>query len=193
MKIALLPGHARKKDGAVVCAGYYEGFGEFVLASHYLPALRDGLAERGHDVQITNRENAGGTTPSYSAKAANKTRADLALEFHFNSASSDTTGCEVLYWHKSAKGKEFAEKLSARLAKLLGVRNRGAKAIGESSEDRGYHAFRVSRMPFYMIEPCFAGSNPEEARIFGTLIREGAWQRHAAEAIHQTIEEVYGS
>lgn len=193
MKIAMLPGHARKKEGAAVCAGYYEGFGEHALASHYLPGLCVALEERGYDVVPTEREAAGGTTPSYSAKAANATGADLALEFHFNSAASDTTGCEVLYWHKSAKGKEFAEKLSARLAKLLGVRNRGAKAIGGSSEDRGYHAFRDSRMPFFMIEPCFAGSNPEEARIFGTLIREGAWQRHAAEAIHQTIEEVYGS
>lgn len=193
MKIVLLPGHARKKDGAVVCAGYYEDFGEFVLASHYLPGLCVALEARGYDVVQTEREAAGGTTPSYSAKAANKTGANLALEFHFNSAASDTTGCEVLYWHKSATGKEFAEKLSARLAKLLGVRNRGAKPIGGSEDDRGYHAFRVSRMPFYMIEPCFAGSNPEEARIFGTLIREGAWQRHAAEAIHQTIEEVYGS
>lgn len=188
-----MPGHAHKADGAVCCAGYYDGFGEYMLARQYLPALGDALTARGHTVKLTNREQAGGTTPSYSAKAANKVGGDIALEFHFNSASSDTTGCEVLYWHKSAKGKEFAEKLSARLAKLLGVRNRGAKPIGGSEDDRGYHAFRVSRMPFFMIEPCFAGSNPEEARIFGQLIREGAWQRHAAEAINLTIEEVYGS
>ena len=193
MKIAMLPGHARAKEGASVCAGYYKDFGEWALARTYLTGVCAELEARGYDVVQTQREDAGGTSPSYSARAANATGANLALEFHFNSAASDTTGCEVLYWHKSMKGKEFAEKLSARLAKLLGVRNRGAKAIGGSSEDRGYHAFRVSRMPFYMIEPCFAGSNPEEARIFGTLIREGAWQRHAAEAIHQTIEEVYGS
>lgn len=191
MKIAMLPGHARKKEGATVCAGYYEGFGEHALASHYLPGLCLALEERGYDVVQTQREDAGGTSPSYSAKAANATGANLALEWHFNSCEG-AEGCEVLHWHKSAKGKEFAEKLSARLAKLLGVRNRGAKAIGGSTEDRGYHAFRVSRMPFYMIEPCFAGSNEAEARAFGSLIKSGVWQREVAKIIAVTVAEVYG-
>ena len=191
MKIAMLPGHARAKEGASVCAGYYKDFGEWALARTYLIGLCAELEARGVDVVQTQREDAGGTSPSYSGKAANATGANLALEWHFNSCEG-AEGCEVLHWHKSAKGKEFAEKLSARLAKLLGVRNRGAKAIGGSTDDRGYHAFRVSRMPFFMIEPCFAGSNPEEARTFGSLIKSGVWQQRVAKIVAETVAEVYG-
>lgn len=191
MKIALLPGHARKKEGATCCAGYYEGFGEWALARTFLPAMAEHLRQLGYSVELTEREDAGGTSPSYSAKAANATGADLALEFHFNDYKG-AEGCEVLYYAEvdNPKGKEFAQVLSNRLALLLGVRDRGAKPIkGES--DRGWNAFKKSRMPFFMVEPCFAGSNPGEARAFGTLIKTGVWQSRVARIIAETINEVY--
>ena len=192
MKIALLPGHARKSEGATVCAGYYESFGEFALASHYLPQVRECLECLGHDAVITCRENAGGTTPSYSAKAANATGANLALEWHFNSVDDPkTAGCEVLYWGRSEKSQLFAEKLSARMARILGVPNRGAKPVTDK-EDRGYSAFHKSRMPFFMLEPCFAGSNDAEARAFGLAITERWFQRRVAHAVNECLNEVYG-
>lgn len=192
MKIAMLPGHARKKEGATVCAGYYEGFGEHALASHYLPGLCLALEERGYDVVQTEREAAGGTSPSYSAKAANATRADLALEWHFNSCAG-AEGCEVLYYAEVENpiGREFAQVLSNRLALLLGVRDRGAKPI-RSEADRGWMAFKKSNMRFFMVEPCFAGSNPGEARAFGTLIKTGEWQRRVARIVAETIEDIFG-
>lgn len=191
MKVALLAGHARKAEGAVVCAGYYESFGEHALARHYLPALRDALNRLGHAAVLTNREEAGGVSPSYAAKAANATGAEIALEWHFNAGTSTARGCEVLYWGASAKGKEFAEKLSQRLATLLGVPNRGAKAIS-SEKDRGFSFFHRTKMPAFIVEPCFAGSNAEDARVFGMAIHEGWWQVHAARAVHETILDVYG-
>lgn len=191
MKIAMLLGHSRRKEGAKVCAGFYEGYGENALADHYLPLMCMFLQDYGFDVKLTQRSEAGGVTPSYSAKAANATGADIALEWHFNSAGKSVSGCEVLYWHKSSKGKRFAELLSARLATMLGVPDRGAKPIGSES-DRGYRAFRDSRMPFYMIEPCFAGSNPEDAKKFGKLIKSGDWQQHGAVIVAETINEIYG-
>ncbi len=190
MKIALMPGHARESEGAVACAGYFEGLGEHAVAEFYLPTLGACLVDMGYEVVQTEREDAGGTTPLYSAKAANNAGADLALEWHFNSAGSGVGGCEVLYWGGSVQGKEFATLLSARLAKILGVKNRGAKAVCDVA-DRGYYAFARSRMPFFMVEPCFAGSNADEARAFGEAILHGAWAEKVARAIHEIMEEVY--
>lgn len=192
MKVALMAGHAARSEGAVVCAGYYEGFGEHALARHYLPTMRDCLAALGHEVVLTHREDAGGVSPSFSAKAANAAGVELALEWHFNSASPATKGCEVLYWGPSAKGKAFAERLSQRLSSILGVPNRGAKAITSMSA-RGFSFFQKTRMPAFIIEPCFAGSNEDDARVFGTAIREGWFQVHAARAIHETVGDVYGN
>lgn len=191
MKIALMAGHARESEGAVVCAGYYEDFGEHALARHYLPGVRDNMVALGHEVVLTHREEAGGVSPSFSAKAANAAGVDIALEWHFNSAGPEVEGCEVLYWGPSAKGKRFAELLSERLARVLGVRNRGAKAI-TSKSDRGFSFFQKTRMPAFIVEPCFAGSNEKEARVFGAAIHEGWWQVHAARVVHETIADVYG-
>lgn len=191
MKIALMAGHAVSSEGAAVCAGYYEDFGEHALARHYLPGVRDNMVALGHEVVLTHREEAGGVSPSFSAKAANAAGVDIALEWHFNSAGPEVEGCEVLYWGPSVKGKRFAALLSQRLARVLGVPNRGAKAIN-SPDDRGFNAFKKSRMPFFIVEPCFAGSNEKEARVFGAAIHEGWWQVHAARAIHETIADVYG-
>lgn len=191
MKIAMLPGHARKKEGATVCAGYYEGFGEWALARTYLPAMATELRKLNFSVDITERADAGGTSPSYSAKAANATGADIALEWHFNSCEG-AEGCEVLYYAEvdNPIGREFAQVLSNRLALLLDVRDRGAKPI-RSEADRGWMAFKKSKMPFFMVEPCFAGSNPGEARAFGTLIKNGTWQERVAKIVAETINEVY--
>ena len=191
MKIALLPGHARTKDGATVCAGYYEGFGEWALARTFLPAMAEHLRQLGYSVELTERADAGGTSPSYSAKAANATNADIALEWHFNSCEG-AEGCEVLYYAEvdNPKGREFAAVLSKKISQLLGVRDRGAKPI-KGSEDRGWFAFKKSLMPFFMIEPCFAGSHEDEARAYGTLIKNGVWQSRVARIISETINEVY--
>lgn len=191
--IAIMPGHAAKSEGASVCAGYFQGWGEFKLASQYLPELAEWLEREGFTVKQTKRESAGGTTPSYSAKAANATKADIALEWHFNDYNASSDGCTVLYYNEfdNAKGKEFAEKLGTRIAKILGVRHRGALPI-KSKDDRGWYAFKNSKMPFFMVEPCFAGSNPREAREFCSQIKYGDFAKKAALVVAETINEVYG-
>lgn len=196
----MLPGHAAKKEGATVCAGYYKGWGEFKLGSLYIPELCRWLEKEGFITKQTKRESKGGTSPSYSAKAANATKADIALEWHFNDYNALSDGCTVLYYAEVANpvGKQFAEKLGERIAKILGVRHRGALPVkGEADplkgeSDRGWYAFKNSAMPFFMIEPCFAGSNAREAREFCAQIKTGEFAKKAAEAVAATIKEVYG-
>lgn len=192
MKIALLAGHARKKEGAVCCAGYYKAFGEWALARTYIYKLQHELENLGYDVEVTEREDAGGLSPSYSALAANATGADIAIELHFNSASPDTKGAEALYYAEvpNPKGKKFAELIGQSMAEILGVKHRGAKGL--KAHNRGFSAVKKSKMPFFLLEPCFAGSNPDEARIFGNAIKEGTWHMQLAQAIHKAITTVYG-
>lgn len=189
-KIALLPGHSRRDGGAVVCAGQYRGRSEHELAQFYIPLLAIELKKLGYYVYETSREAAGGTTPSYSARAANEAGADIALEFHFNSAGATATGAEVMYWGQSAKGKQFAEELGLSIAARLGVRHRGALAV-PTPEGRGTEAFRQSRMPFFMVEFCFAGSNPEEAAKLCAAVSAPDWDVWLAGAIDAAIEKVY--
>ena len=190
MKIALLPGHAAAAGGAEVCAGSHKGESEYRLASRYGPQLAQELTRLGYEVVQTGRESAGGTTPSYSAKAANATGADIAIECHFNAAGPTATGCCVMHWGKSEQGRRFAAGLSADIAEMLEVRDRGPLAV-PTPEDRGTEAFRRSVMPFFMIEPCFAGSNPDDARAFCALIDSGVWVVRLAYAIDTRLREVY--
>lgn len=198
-RIVLLPGHSHSDGGSRVCAGRYAEKSEYELARLYLPLLAGELKQRGYDVYIMSREDAGGTTPSYSAKAANATDADIALEFHFNSCGN-ATGSEVLFWgYNKNTGKAFAEALGECLACKLGVRHRGAlpcyedekKHPGERCTEHGWAAFNKSRMPFFMVEPCFAGSNPDEAVKLCEAIADPTWEKWLAGAIDRAIQKVY--
>lgn len=174
-----------------MCAGAYKGMGEHALSTEYLPPLAEALAEYGHTVYMTNRIRGGGSFPRHAAHAANKTNAELAIEFHFNSSDPQVMGGEVFYWGKSVTGKRFAAALSARMCSILGVTDRGAKPVLKP-KDRGYYAFKLTRMPFFIVEPCFAGSNEVEAEMFGEIIKSGCWMKEMAKAIHDTVVEVYG-
>lgn len=198
-KIAIMPGHASYKEGSVVCAGKYKGWGENKLARYFLPRLADELRGLGYDVVCTSREEACGVTPSYSAKAANATGADIALEFHFNSCGN-ATGAEVLYWgYNKGTDKAFAETLGECLACKLGVLHRGALPCyedskqhpGERCTDNGWAAFNNSRMPFFMVEPCFAGSNSEDAEKLCAAVAAPDWEVWLAGAIDASIKAVY--
>lgn len=198
-KIALMPGHASYAEGSKVCAGKYKGLGEHKFACLYLPRLADELKALGYDVVCTSREEAGGSTPSWSAKAANAAGVDIALEFHFNSCGA-ASGAEVLYWgYNKDSGKAFATALGERLAEKLGVRHRGAlpcyeddkKHPNERCTDNGWAAFNNSRMPFFMVEPCFAGSNPEDAEKLCRAVAAPDWEVWLAGAIDKAIKNTY--
>lgn len=198
-KIAIMPGHASYKDGSVVCAGKYRGWGENKLARYFLPRLAAELRALGYDVVCTSREEAGGSTPSYSARAANAAGVELALEFHFNSCGS-ATGSEVIYWgYNKGTGRAFADELGKAIAEKLGVRHRGAlpcyedekKHAGERCTDNGWAAFNGSRMPFFMVEPCFAGSNSEDAEMLCAAVAAPDWEVWLASAIDGAIKAVY--
>lgn len=194
MKICLLPGHSPKDGGSAGRFGVYGTLSEYMLAKMVLPAVADELRRAGHEVVITERAAAGGTTPSYSAAAANVTRADLAVELHFNSAGATASGAEWLYFGPSVSSMRVANAMLNKWCSLTGFRNRGplgcyeneAKAAADGSvhryTTRGYNAFARSKMKFFMTEPFFA-SNPTECAKVAVLLKSGDYARFMAQAI----------
>lgn len=192
MKIALLPGHAQTREGSQMLCGHFAGYGEWALATWYLPKIADGLRSLGYDVVLTQRSDAGGTSPSYSAKAANATNADLALEFHFNSAGAKASGSCCVCWKYSDTGRAFALELARGMAALLNIGlTSGGVIVQPSDEERGLMAFKKSRMPFFMLEPCFAGSSATDCQLFTHSLLSGEWTDKMPAIIDRCIQSVY--
>lgn len=194
IKICLLAGHSGKDGGAVTTPG---GVSEHALALRVIPGVMAELDEMGFDVAVTERERAGGTTPLYSAKAANATGADVAVELHFNSAdSASAQGAEWLYYGPSVKSADLAAAMLSEWCKLTGYKSRGVLPVYGSSNGRsgrfttrGWNAFLKSRMPFFMAEPFF-GSNAWEAARALTMVNTGAYARAMALAIAAGIRRI---
>ncbi len=169
MKIALSIGHSPKDGGAET---YDKKYSEYSFWKHHLPLLQEELQQMGHQAPIVNRFDAGGTTPGHAAAACNSTGADLAIEFHFNSADSPAaTGTETLYWESSPKGKLAAALVNDAMVKVLELKNRGLKPVNRHSA-RAVSYFAKTRMPAVLVEPAFAASNPQDNERLQNRVRE---------------------
>lgn len=193
MKICLLAGHSSKDGGAETTPG---GMSEHALALRVLPGIREHLERMGYSVVVTERERAGGTTPMYSALAANLAGADVAVELHFNSAdSASAQGAEWLYYGPSERSGRIAKAMLDEWCRLTGLKNRGVLPVfGETRHSgrfttRGWSAFLKSRMPFFMAEPFF-GSSPWDAAHALTWVHDGTYARVMAQAIAAGIKEL---
>ena len=199
IRIALMPGHSSSDGGAVMVSGLK--LSEYKLANLYIPEVKEKLEKKGYEVVITSREDAGGTTPIYSANAANRTNADIAIEFHFNSASSKATGSEFLYDVNRPQFKNAAKAMCFTWSKLTGLKDRGVMPVGTISEvqqqgesdkytTRGINAFKKANMFFCMTEPFFS-SNPDECEFVTQLIDSGKWSDYMADTIEAACKVLF--
>lgn len=167
MKIALSIGHSPTDGGAETIDRRYS---EYSFWKQHLPLLRDELQYLGHQAVIVNRAAAGGATPGHAARACNAVNADLAIEFHFNSADSATaTGTETLYWKNSRKGEQIARLVNDAMVAVLELRNRGLQPV-DSSSARAVSYFAKTSMPAILVEPAFAASNTTDNERLQTRI-----------------------
>lgn len=188
IKIALLPGHSSKDGGAEMVAGLK--LSEYGFAMKFIPQVKEKLEAAGYEVVVTSREQAGGTTPMYSARAANATKADAAFEFHFNSAGKTATGSEYLYKAGNELYSKAAEAMCKTWSEATGLKDRGAMAVCCSNDickykratSRGVNAFTKANMFFCMTEPFFS-SNPEECIKITELFNSGKWSSYMANTI----------
>lgn len=188
IKIALLPGHSSKDGGAEMVAGLK--LSEYDFAMKFIPQVKEKLEMAGYEVVVTSRESAGGTTPMYSARAANATESDMAIEFHFNSAGKTATGSEFLYRADNELYHKAADVMGKIWSEATGLKDRGAVAVCNSADinkykratSRGVNAFTKANMFFCMTEPFFA-SNPQECDKIKELYDSGKWSSYMANTI----------
>jgi len=130
--IILDPGHgmSNKKRGVYdpgACSG---GAQEATIAMDWANELRTILIARKAKV-IRTRINAKDPAPvSRRDDIAVSYGGDLMLSLHCNSGGGKASGTEVFY--RGADDKAMAAKISAAVARVLGIRDRGAKTESQS-------------------------------------------------------------
>ncbi len=87
---------------------------------------------------------------------------DFIISLHCNAFNEKASGTEVLYYHRSEKGKKMAEILLKHLVEHLKLPNRGIKP--KTAEDRGGYLLRYTKAPCVIAEPFFIDNDADLAR-----------------------------
>jgi N-acetylmuramoyl-L-alanine amidase len=154
--VAIVVGHTRLRPGAKG----HEVEAEFHYNSKVAEMLKDVA-----DVFHYDSYNLGYTSMvKRNAAKINKKDYKLVLELHYNAASPQAHGCEVLYYFRNQDGKRLSKFLSAMISRRFKVRDRGAKAL-VSKKDRGFAAVYYTNPTTLIVEPFF-GSNESDAGKF---------------------------
>lgn len=145
-KVATAGGHSKKAPGA---SCYIDEYTEDRKCNK---AFVSALKARGVAAKDCSNEYAPASKElARECSLANAYGGDLFVAWHFNAASktSGKHGVEVWYYTGSKTGKAYAEKISKKLANLMGLPNRGAKAT------TGLYVLRHTKAPAILIEVCF--------------------------------------
>lgn len=145
MKIALIIGHSKTSQGA---SNKRSRLTEFNYNKQIVLQLKAKLEALGHSINVVYRR-----TYATLPEDVNKLNPELVVSFHCNAFNEKASGSEVLYWHKSAKGKKIAEAFQRQIKNCLKLPNRGVKA--KTSEDRGGYILRMTKAPCVILEPFF--------------------------------------
>jgi len=89
----------------------------------------------------------------------NELAPDFIVSLHCDAYDQHASGTEVLYYHRSTKGKLEAEILLDHLVNALGLKNRGIKP--KKSEDRGGYLLRYTNAPCVISEPFFIDNDSD--------------------------------
>ncbi len=84
---------------------------------------------------------------------------DFIISLHCNAYNKQVSGTEVLYYHRSTKGKQAASILQAKLIEALSLPARGIKA--RTTEDRGGYLLKYTAAPCIISEPFFIDNDDD--------------------------------
>ena len=140
MRIAIGAGHSQNCDGATG-HGYSE--------NHEARLICDAFERLANawDVPCVRCDSSASTQAGYlteQGREFNAARADVCLQVHLNSGGG--TGCEV--WYRSAP-EPLAARMSANMADVLGLRDRGSK------RSTSLYILNTVSAPVYIVEVCF--------------------------------------
>lgn len=145
-------GHNSKAPGA---AKYLNEVTEDRRVKNKVIAL---LRAQGHTVYDCTDDS--GSTQSKNlaniVAKCNKHKVALDISIHLNAGGG--TGVEVYYYPSSSTGKAKAKVVSSKVAKALGLRNRGAKASSS------LYVLRRTKAPAILVECCFVDSKTDKKK-----------------------------
>lgn len=171
MKIAIAGGHSRKAPGAVGYLNEYECDRAYV--AKLIPALRTA----GHTViDCSNEAATVNGELAEEVRLANQSGADLFIAIHFNAGGGTGTECFTYTGNTSQLAKDVCAKMTANVAKALGLPNRGAKTAD-------YYVLRETYMPAVLLEVCFVDNPTDKA----------AWDSASWEALTNAVVSSTGS
>ena len=157
MYIAVDMGHCPKSTGA---NGYLN---ELTEDRKIGKALITELKGRGHKVIDVTPADSAAESLTGRANRANAAGVDLFVSVHLNAGKG--TGTEVLTTSTSG-AKEMAARVSATVAKALGLRDRGRKNRDNVT------VIKVTSMPAMLVEVCFVDTE-QDAEAYKKLGAEG--------------------
>lgn len=163
--IALIIPHNKRSQGA----DNYLGESEYVFGKRIINKMKAQLEILGFSVVIIERPVGKYSYQcSYVAKMCARYGAHYSLHLHFNSASYEVFGCEVLIAPTETKQDNLlADKITDLLNERYGFRERGVDGVKTlSSSHNGYGMMKaVSRVGTIcvLVEPCFANFRTTES------------------------------
>jgi N-acetylmuramoyl-L-alanine amidase len=148
-KCALVIGHKKSSQGA---SNRASGLTEFIFNDKLAIDLEEEIS--GVEVQRIYRR-----TYNSLPGDINELNPDFIISLHCNAFDGSASGTEVLYYHKSTKGKLIAGILNEQLVEALGLKNRGLKP--KTAEDRGGYLLKNTVAPCVIAEPFFIDNNDD--------------------------------
>jgi len=148
-KCALVIGHKKLSPGA---SNRSSGLTEFVFNDKLAIDIEEKIS--GVEVQRVYRR-----TYNSLPGDINELNPDFIVSLHCNAFDGSASGTEVLYYHRSTKGKLIAGILNEQIFKALGLKNRGLKP--KTAEDRGGYLLRNTVAPCVIAEPLFIDNNDD--------------------------------
>lgn len=151
--VALVIGHKAESPGAI---NVKHSVSEYDFNSRLAMQVKDETKK--HDVRIIRRQRYKQLPHEINDLAPN-----YIISLHCNAFNSKVSGSEVLYYHKSSKGKAMANILLNSIVSHIQLHKRRIKAC--TSEDRGGYLLRETTSPCVIAEPFFIDNNNDLEHI----------------------------
>lgn len=156
MKCALVVGHKKESPGAL----NETGITEFEFNNNVAKEI---IKKTTNTVLIYR------TTAKNLPSDINSHKPDFIISLHCNAYNTESSGTEILYYHKSEKGRMIAEILQKNLCSVLKLRDRGVKP--KTTEDRGGYLLKFTNAPCVIAEPFFIDNN-EDLEVAAKKIKQ---------------------
>jgi len=182
MKIAIVIGHKKSSPGAVN-ENYDVSEHQFNTNLAYSIG-RELLKDPGtlaENIVIVHRKTNYKNLPG----EINDLEPDLIVSLHCNAFNKSANGCEMLYYHKSTKGKEVARIFQNHIVQRLDNKDRGIKP--KTAEDLGGYLLRYTKACCIIAEPFFIDNDDELLRA-DECFKNGDLTKWYCEAINKSLE-----